>query len=58
MPNGGTMHEQVTILRKIEELVDKLPYRTAEIRIELPSKTIVLAKEKRTKIGFDLNRCK
>ena len=52
------MLKHQTVLRKIEELVDKLPYRTAEIRIEMPNETIVLSKEKRRKIGFDTTQCK
>lgn len=52
------MLEQATILRKIESLVDKLPYSTAEIRIELPNETLVLSKERQRKIGFDATRCK
>lgn len=57
MKPDQTSHS-TTILRKIEELVDKLPYWTADIRIEMPNETIVLSKEKRGKIGFDTTRCK
>lgn len=52
------MLEQATVLRKIEQLIDKLPYRSAEIRIELPQETLVISKEKQLRIGFDTTRCK
>lgn len=40
------------ILKKIEKLVDQLPYRRVEIEVELPGRTLVLKKEKPVKIGF------
>lgn len=48
------MFDQLTILRKIEQWVDKLPYLTVEIRIELPDETITLTKDKQRKIGFEI----
>jgi hypothetical protein len=52
------MLEHKTILNKIEKLVDQLPYRTAEIRIELPKEILVLTKERQPKPGFDTARIK
>lgn len=52
------MFKYQTILRKIEQWVDKLPYQAVETRIELPQETIVLSKERQKKIGFDTTRCK
>lgn len=46
------MYEENRILSKIEQWVDKLPYRSVEIKVELPDKTVVLAKERRQPIGF------
>lgn len=46
------MFEYDKTLRKIEEWVDKLPYRSVEIRIELPEQTLSLNKEKKAPIGF------
>ena len=46
------MYEENRVLSKIEALVDKLPYKTAEIRIEMENKTYTLTKDKRRPIGF------
>jgi hypothetical protein len=46
------MYEENQILTKIEKLVEKLPYRSVAICIELPDKTLELRKEKRNPIGF------
>lgn len=46
------MYEENFVLRKIEQWVDKLPYRTAEIRIEMANKTYTLVKDKPRPIGF------
>ena len=46
------MYEENRILDKIEQLVDKLPYRTVRIEVELPDKTVVLTKDKKRLIGF------
>lgn len=46
------MHEENRVLSKIEALVDKLPYVTAEIRIELVNKTYELKKDRKRPIGF------
>ena len=48
------MYEENQILTKIEKLVEKMPYRSVAIRIELPDKTLKLQKEKRNPIGFHL----
>ena len=48
------MYEENQILSKIEKLVEKIPYRSVAIRIELPDKTLELQKEKRNPIGFHL----
>ena len=46
------MNEENRVLSKIEVLVDKLPYKTAEIRIEMADKTYTLTKDKKRPIGF------
>ena len=46
------MYEENRILSKIEQLVDKLLYKTAEIRIEMADKTYVLTKDRQRPIGF------
>lgn len=48
------MYEENQILSKIEKLVEKIPYRSVVIRIELPDKTLELQKEKRNPIGFHI----
>lgn len=39
------MYEENQILRKIEQWVDKLPYRSVKIEVALPDKTLVLTKD-------------
>lgn len=46
------MFEQQKILTKIEQWVDKLPYRSVRIEIELPEQTLVLTKDRQRPIGF------
>ncbi len=46
------MYEENRVLSKIEALVDKLPYVTAEIRIKLANKTYELKKDRKRSIGF------
>lgn len=46
------MYEENRILTQIEELVDKLPYRSVKIEVELVDKTLTLQKEKQRPIGF------
>ena len=46
------MYEENLILSQIEELVDKLPYRSVKIEVELADKTLTLNKERRRQIGF------
>ena len=46
------MYEENRILSKIEALVDKLPYKTAEIRIQMADKAYVLTKDRQRPIGF------
>ena len=45
--------EHSKILRKIENLIEKLPYRLVKIVIELPQQTLTLEKEWRKTIGFE-----
>ena len=52
---GVNMYEETRILTKIEVLVDKLPYKTVDIRIELADKVVILHKEKSNPIGFITN---
>ena len=46
------MYEENQILRKIEQWVDKLPYRSVKIEVELTDKTLVLTKDRQRTIGF------
>lgn len=46
------MYEEAYVLKKIEQWVDKLHYRSAEIRIELDGKTYTLTKDRQSPIGF------
>ena len=46
------MYEENRVLDKIEQLVDKLPYKTANISIEMADKTYVLTKDRQRPIGF------
>ena len=51
------MHEEAQILSKIEQWVDKLPYRSVKIEVKLPDKTVVLTKDRPRPIGFSTD-CK
>lgn len=46
------MYEENYVLRKIEQWVDKLPYRSVKIEVELKDKTLTLQKERQRQIGF------
>ena len=46
------MYEENRILKKIEQWVDKLSYRSVRIEVELPDKTLVLTKDRQRPIGF------
>lgn len=46
------MYEENIILKKIEQWVDKLPYRYVKIDVELPAKHLTLEKDRQRKIGF------
>lgn len=46
------MYEENLILSQIEELVDKLPYRSVKIEVELADKTLTLQKDRQRPIGF------
>ena len=46
------MCEENFILTKIEKLVDKLPYKSVKIEVELDNKTLVLTKDRQRPIGF------
>ena len=45
-------YEEAYVLKKIEQWLDKLPYRSAEIRIEMRDKTYTLEKQKKPPMGF------
>lgn len=46
------MFEYGHILSEIEQWVEKFPYRSVRIEVELPDQTIVLTKDRRRPIGF------
>ena len=46
------MHEEATVLRKIEQLVDRLQYKSVKIEVEMQDKTLVLTKDRQRPIGF------
>lgn len=52
IPKITTMMEYKKILDKIEKLIDALPYRYVKIEVELPRETLVLEKERQSRIGF------
>lgn len=52
MPKSKAMFEFQNVLRKIEKLVDQLPYRSVKIEIELKDQTLILEKEKTNPVGF------
>lgn len=52
MPKSKAMFEFQNVLRKIEKLVDQIPYRSVKIEIELKDQTLILEKEKTNPVGF------
>ena len=50
------MYEENYVLSKIEQWVDKLPYRSVRIEVELPGKTVVLTKDRQRPIGFSTDK--
>lgn len=46
------MFEQQKILNKIEQWVEKLPYQSVRIEVEMRDQTLVLSKERQQTIGF------
>ena len=46
------MYEENYVLKKIEQWVDKLPYKSVKIEVELADKTLTLQKDRRRQIGF------
>ena len=46
------MFEQQRILNKIEYWVERLPYNTVKIEIQLPGQTLTLEKDKARPVGF------
>ena len=52
MPKAKAMFEFQNVLRKIEKLVDQIPYRSIKIEIELKDQTLILEKEKTNPCGF------
>lgn len=49
------MYEENHVLSKIERWVEKLPYKSVRIEVELPNKTVVLTKDRQRPIGFKAN---
>lgn len=50
------MYEETLVLKKIEKLVDQLPYRSVRIEVELDSKTLILTKDRQRQIGFSTDQ--
>lgn len=46
------MNEEAHVLSKIEWRVDKLPYRSVKIEVELDDKTLTLTKDRQRPSGF------
>lgn len=46
------MFEQQYILNKIEQWVDRLPYQSLKIEVELSNQTLILEKSRQRPIGF------
>ena len=49
------MYEENFVLKKIEQWVDKLPYKWVKIEVELPGKALVLEKNRLKQIGFTID---
>lgn len=46
------MFKHQKILDEIEQLVERLPYRSVKIEVELQDQTLVLTKDRSRPIGF------
>ena len=46
------MFEHQKILDQIEQLVERLPYKSVKIEVELPGQTLALTKDRSRPIGF------
>lgn len=46
------MFEHQKILNQIEKLVERLPYKSVKIEIEVSEQILILEKQKHSKIGF------
>ena len=49
---GVKMKECQKVLNRIEALVERLPYKTIRLEIEMTDETFTLEKTKRNPIGF------
>jgi len=45
------MYEYQKILKRIEQLVDQLPYQSVKIEVTLKDQTLILEKDRPAKIG-------
>jgi hypothetical protein len=53
IPEGMIMFEHQKVLNKIEQWVEKLPYSSVKIEVEMRSgEVLVLAKDRQRPIGF------
>ena len=50
--------KEITILNKIDKLIDSLDYKNAYIEIQTDDKKYTLEKDKTNKIGFDTQEIK
>lgn len=47
----------IKIIERIDELIEKMDYKTAYIEIQTKNNKFTLEKEKQNKIGFEANIC-
>lgn len=47
----------IKIIERINKLIDKMDYKTAYVEIQTKNNKFILEKEKKNKIGFEVEIC-
>ena len=47
----------IKIIERIDKLIDKMDYKTAYVEIQIKNNKFILEKEKKNKIGFEVEIC-
>lgn len=47
----------IKIIERIDKLIDKMDYKTAYVEIQTKNNKFILEKEKKNKIGFEVEIC-